>query len=241
MAGRKPLAKSDTWFSVSPLLLTPCYVDFSFLTSILQEFEAHNPPSLILSESPDSYIIGNLASYDGRQYRYLEPKSGKITPEGQGFGHCFVISRKRIFNIVDPDATVNHCALLKEMKEHFITFWKTEDGSPKLLTRVRSTFDEQNNKLASKDADAQSFLSMLKNDFDSLSKNFLRCKPKDFEYAFHAFPANSVGHLHMHVFPKTSELRKFSTKSHDWKTIPIEAVLEVEAEDERRVIDSGNG
>ncbi len=122
------------------------------------------------------------------------------------------------------------------MKEHFITFWKTEDGSPKLLKRVRSTFDEQNEKLASKDQNARSsegLLSTLITDFDALSQRFLRCKPDDFEFAFHAFPANSVGHLHMHVFPKNGDLRKFSTRSHDWKTIPIEAVLEVEEEDER--------
>ena len=109
---------------------------------------------------------------------------------------------------------------------------------------MRSTFDEQNDILASKDTDAQScqsFLSMLKQDFDALSKSFLRCKPNDFEYAFHAYPANSVGHLHMHVFPKGEDLRKFSTKSHDWKTIPIEAVLEVEEEDERRAAESGRG
>ena len=216
----------------------------SFLTSTLQEFESHNPTSLILSESPSSYIISNLASYDGRQYQYPKFKPGERTPEGQGFGHCLVICRKRIFNIVDPDATADHCALLKEMKEHFITFWETEHGSPKLLKRVRSTFDEQNDILASKDTDAQScqsFLSMLKKDFEALSKSFLRCKPTDFEYAFHAYPANSVGHLHMHVFPKGDDLRKFSTKSHDWKTIPIEAVLEVEEEDERRAAESERG
>lgn len=213
VVGSKPFTKSDTWFS---------------------EFESHNPPSLILSESQDSYIIGNLASYDKRQYPEFKP--GEHTPEGQGFGHCLVIARKRIFNIIDPDATANHSALLKEMKEHFITFWKTEDGSPKLLKRVRSTFDEQNNKLASNEVNAESSESLrstLIQDFDALSRSFLRCKPDDFEFAFHAFPANSVGHLHMHVFPKDGDLRKFSTKSHDWKTIPIEAVLEVEEEDER--------
>ncbi|KAF6237659.1 hypothetical protein HO173_003860 [Letharia columbiana] len=219
--GSKPFAKSDTWFS---------------------EFESHNPSSLILSESQDSYIIGNLASYDKRQYPEFKP--GENTPEGQGFGHCLVIPRKRIFNVVDPDATANHSAMLKEMKEHFITFWKTEDGSPKLLRRVRSTFDEQNTKLASNDRNAESCESLrstLIKDFDMLSNSFLRCNPDDFEFAFHAYPANSVGHLHMHVFPKNSDLRKFSTKSHDWKTIPIEAVLEVEEEDSRALVEWGSG
>ena len=130
------------------------------------------------------------------------------------------------------------------MKEHFITFWKNEDGSPKLLKRVRSTFEEQNTKLEKNDRNARSrknLLHTLTKDFDVLSKIFLRCEPDDFEFAFHAYPANSVGHLHMHVFPKNGDLRKFSTKSHDWKTIPIEAVLEVEEEDARGVVESGSG
>ena len=245
LGGSKPFAKSDTFFSVSSPYYS-CCIAWSFLTSVVQEFESHNDPSLILSESPDSYIISNLASYDGRQYRYSGYKEGERTPEGQGFGHCLVICRRRIFNIVDPDATADHCALLKEMKEHFITFWKTESGSPKLLKRVRSTFDEQNNVLVSKDVNGQSceredFLSMLKRDCDALSKSFLQCKPDDFEYAFHAYPANSVGHLHMHVFPKKNDLRAFSTKDHDWKTIPIEAVLEVEEEDERPAVEPNSG
>ena len=128
------------------------------------------------------------------------------------------------------------------MKEHFINFWKTENGPPKLLRRVRSTFDTRNNELASNDEKANSCkvsLSELNSDFESLGEGFLRCKPQDFEYAFHAFPDNSVGHLHMHVFPKDEKLRKFSTKSHDWKTIPIEAVLEVEDEDEKRAVELG--
>ena len=210
-----------------------------YLTSASQEFGSHNPSSLILSESQFSYIISNHASYDKRQYP--EFKRGELTPEGQGFGHCLVIPRKRIFNIVDPEATADHSSLLKEMKEHFITFWKTEDGSPKLLKRVRSTFDEQNEKLASIDGNAESsesLLDTLMKDFDTLSKSFLRCRPDDFEFAFHAYPDNSVGHLHMHVFPKNDDLRKFSTKSHDWKTIPIEAVLEVEEEDEKEAVKS---
>ena len=36
----------------------------------------------------------------------------------------------------------------------------------------------------------------------------------------------------MHVFPKAEALRRFSTKTHDWKTIPMQAVVEVEEEDQ---------
>lgn len=106
---------------------------------------------------------------------------------------------------------------------------------------MRSTFEEQNSKLISSDENAksrESLLSTLRKDFRTLSQSFLKCKPDDFEFAFHAYPANSVGHLHMHVFPKDGGLRKYSTKSHDWKTIPIKAVLEVEKEDQRGLVES---
>ena len=120
------------------------------------------------------------------------------------------------------------------MKDHFITFWNNVEGPPKLLDRVRSAFDEQNLKLKSSGGIAlREDVEVLRGDFEHLSRRFLKCKPDDFEFAFHPYPAISVGHLHMHVFPKKGDLRKFSTKNHDWKTIPIEAVLEVEEEDER--------
>lgn len=144
---------------------------------------------------------------------------------------------------MDPEATADNSALLKEMKEHFITFWET-GGSPKLLERVKSAFDDQNTKLKSDGKNAESYSSLLptlKKDFEALSMSFLRCNPEDFEFAFHAYPDNSVGHLHMHVFPKQGFLRQFSTKSHDWKTIPIEAVLEVEEEDKNRVLEPASG
>ena len=204
-----------------------------------QEFESHNRASMILSKSQYSYIIGNLHSYDGRQYpQWLNPENqpGINTPEGQGFGHTLVISRKRIFNVVDPEATANDCERLKEMKRHFIEFWEDEQGSPKLLRRTRSAFDDQNEKLEKKESQAfRKLLPTLKKDFDALAEEFERLGSQDFECAFHAHPDNSVGHLHMHVFPKKERLRRFSTKSHDWKTIPLEAILEVEREDEARL------
>ncbi|KAK4695067.1 hypothetical protein P7C71_g2618, partial [Lecanoromycetidae sp. Uapishka_2] len=194
---------------------------------------------MILSKTSDSYIIGNLASYDQRQYpAWFDPKfqADVYTPAGQGFGHTLVISRQRVFNVIDPDATANDSALLKEMKEHFIDFWKDENGIPKLLRRTKSAFDDQNNKLATKKSTLDKYYKSKPqwiSDYESLAKQFQNCKPTDFEFAFHAHPDNSVGHLHMHVFPRNSNLREFSSKQHDWKTIPLAAVLEVEDEDKR--------
>ncbi|KAL2040773.1 hypothetical protein N7G274_006231 [Stereocaulon virgatum] len=218
--GMEPFHKSDTWFT---------------------EFELHNKPSMILSEAQDSYIIGNLATYDKRQYpQWYDAKfePGVNTPEGQGFGHTLVISKTRIFNVVDPVATWDGCRRLKDMKHHFISFWETENGSSKLIRRTQSAFDDQNAKLERKQSNLDTFqklLPTLKKDFDSLAEEFKQLKPKDFQFAFHAWPDNSVGHLHMHVYPKKEELRKFSAKRHDVKTIPLEAILQVQEEDRRRL------
>lgn len=55
---------------------------------------------------------------------------------------------------------------------------------------------------------------------------------EDFLMGFHVFPDNSIGHLHMHVFPHGEGMREWSTREYDWKTVPLQAVLEVEREDE---------
>lgn len=205
---------------------------------VFQEFAMHNDESLILSESDDSLIIGNLASYDRRQYpEWFDAKytPDSITPEGQAFGHTLVVSRKRVFNIIDPDATANDCSLLKEMKNHFVRFWEnTHDGKERLIDRVRLAFDTQNAKLACKQDAIDNYnilLPQIESDFRRFSGEFRQLKIDEFVFAFHAYPDNSIGHLHMHVFPKLESLREFSSKHHDWKTISLKAVLEAEAED----------
>lgn len=216
-SGSKPFEKSDTWFS---------------------EFELHNDDSLVLSESTDSYIIGNLASYDRRQYpEWFDKKytPGSITPEGQAFGHTLIVSKQRVYNVVDPDATANHSALLEKMKAHFVEFWNEGDsGKTSLLNRTKLAFDSQNDKLASEKGFASEYNALLPQitaDFETMSKEFLRLKIQDFVIGVHPHPDISVGHLHMHAFPKVESLRKFSSKHHDWKTIALEAILEAEAQD----------
>lgn len=190
---------------------------------------------MILSETSQSLVVGNLVSYDGRQYPgWFDSsyKPGINTPEGQAFGHCFVIPRKRIFNIVDPDAVANGADLLKEMREHFKTYWN-EDGKEKIISRIRLAVEGQNEKLASKKGTSDMYLplkSRIWKDFQRLSEEFRALGADDFVFGFHAYPDNSIGHLHMHVFPIKESLREFSTHRHDWKTISLECVLKVEKE-----------
>lgn len=56
---------------------------------------------------------------------------------------------------------------------------------------------------------------------------------EDFIFGFHVFPDNTIGHLHMHVFPHDNSFREYSTKIYDHKTVPLQAILDVEDEDQR--------
>lgn len=193
---------------------------------------------MILSETPQSLVVGNLNSYDKRQYpEWFDSsyKPGINTPEGQAFGHCFVIPRKRVFNIVDPDAVMDNASLVKEMREHFKTYWN-EDGKEKIISRIKLAVESQNEKLASKEEGSVRYLhleSIIWKDFQELSEEFRALGVDDFVFGFHAYPDNSIGHLHMHVFPIKDSLREFSTRRHDWKTISLECVLKVEKEHPR--------
>ncbi|KAL8683544.1 MAG: hypothetical protein Q9186_000456 [Xanthomendoza sp. 1 TL-2023] len=196
--------------------------------TFFSEYALHNPSSLILSSSTHSYIIGNMASYDGRQYP-LAPTEKR--PEGQGFCHTLVIPRERVYNVVDPDATANDCFLLKEMRAHFIRFMSTDGGKAALLARAKKALTDQDRKLTfAKDNDA--YTSEIRQavyaDFDVGSRIFMKLKQDDFIFGFHVFPENSIGHLHMHVFPSWEALREWSTRDYDYKTVPFEAIMEVE-------------
>lgn len=179
-------------------------------------------------------MIGNKASYDERQYpAWFDAKYSRSNPCGQAFGHTLVLSRRRVFNVVDPDATANNCALLREMRAHFLRLWNND--RERVIRRVRLGFDQQNQKLASKEGTFElyrSLLPRLEADYEKLVTRFRALNDDDFVFAFHAYPDNSIGHLHMHVFPRDESLRQFSTKKHDWKTISVASVLEAEEKDE---------
>ncbi len=182
----------------------------------------------------------NKESYDTRQYpiwandKYIP---GENTPEGQAFAHILVIPKKRIFNIVDPDATANGGELLKAMRDHFVSFWtkfdglKKDRGPEKILKRVKVVIQERNDILGCKQQDLDLYNTLVgevRSTYEEMSKKYATLKVKDFMFAFHPFPQCSVGHLHMHVFPKDDTFRKYSTTRHDKKTIPLDVILKVE-------------
>ncbi|KAL9032214.1 MAG: hypothetical protein Q9180_006627 [Flavoplaca navasiana] len=202
---------------------------------LLYEYNVHNAPHLILSESEHSYIIGNKASYDGRQYP-LPPNAKR--PEGQGYCHTLVIPKTRIYNVVDPLATENDCFVLKELYEHFQRFWLANSSINRrlILHRARKALDERDTALVNgKTPRPPEYTDSVRNaifaDFERMQYDFQVLKISDFLFGFHVFPDNSIGHLHMHVFPHNSRFREYSTRTYDHKTVPLQAILDVEAED----------
>lgn len=189
----------------------------------LSEFRKHNPSGLILSESELSYVVGNIASYDGRQYSEKDK-------QGQGFAHCLVIPKARVYNIVDPAACKDGCALIKEMKKHFEDFWNGNNRH-RLLHQTYCVMYKRHT-LAEKDIRGYDANKIVK-DFWGIAKSFEKLTADDFTYGFHVYPYNSIGHLHMHVFPHRRTFRQWSTYEHDWKTVPLKAILDVESEDSK--------
>lgn len=177
----------------------------------------------------------NRESYDRRQYpEWLSAdyQPGKNTAEGQAFAHTLVIPKERILNIVDPDATRDNGAMLKELQKHFVYFWE-HGGADKILARVKDVVESRNDTLAANQDTLDQFnrlLPKVRETFTEMSDAFKNLKPDDFVYGFHPFPDASVGHLHMHVFPKDKAFRTVSTTRHDWKTIPLKVILEAEEE-----------
>ncbi|KAL8716998.1 MAG: hypothetical protein Q9181_008368 [Wetmoreana brouardii] len=121
------------------------------------------------------------------------------------------------------------------MRAHFIDFWIQQNGASKILARAKQAVDDRDEKLRSGDGGSSPDYDGVRTDvflhFETMKKKFAQLKVGDFLMGFHVFPDNSIGHLHMHVFPHVEAFREFSTKMHDWKTVPLQAVLEVERED----------
>lgn len=172
---------------------------------------------------------------------FVRGPNGEGGGEGQGFGHCLVIPKKRIFNVVDPEATANNCSVLKELRDHWKKFWR-EGGADKILWRTRKAVcdqeielvamrDQANEKHKEQYYDSKVTQEVLE-DFKEMGKEFRRLGVEDFLYGFHLFPDSTVAHLHMHVFPKHEEYRRFSTHAHDPKTVPLQAILDAESEDQ---------
>ena len=123
--------------------------------------------------------------------------------------------------------------MLEDMKDHFCHFWKYGAGPKKILLGLEKVITDRNAALAKKRETtelAKKVALETMTTFRAMSEEYQKLEPNDFVYAFHPFPDCSVGHLHMHVFPVKDKFRTFSAKRHDWKTIPLNVIVEAERE-----------
>lgn len=81
-------------------------------------------------------------------------------------------------------------------------------------------------------------MEQVRTSTEELGNKLCQCqKSQDDEvlfFGFHPAPVASIAHLHMHTLLILDEFRKFSTRVHDWKTIPVSAIIDVIHDEQRR-------
>ncbi|KAL0945583.1 hypothetical protein HGRIS_014742 [Hohenbuehelia grisea] len=216
-------------------------------------YQDRNPPELVLSESPDSLIIRNDKSHDVRLYEPLyDPDSkDKTTSAGMSYLHLLVIPRTKVYNAV----SVDNAECIREMIKHFERFWLEGDACDRAIKlvdqatedRIRTLEEAMHDGKRPEGATTEGLRDLCEAvrsssvEFaQSLRKTStaIRTDQKSFEstffYGFHAHPNASIGHLHMHVLPFDESLRRHSTRAHDWKTIPAQAIIDVIEQESRQ-------
>ena len=101
-------------------------------------------------------------------------------------------------------------------------------------------FTAQNDVLlASPNPEAKSVVEAVSRDYETLQPDFERLGEKDFVYGVHPWDTNSVGHLHLHIFPREGKFRKYSAVRHDAKTVTMNDVLAAEKQERERQVREG--
>lgn len=112
-------------------------------------------------------------------------------------------------------------------------FWSTAVGKRAVLAGGPKSLDDRTAALI-KDPRPSGYTEVIRNevfaDFERMADEVLQLREDDFLYGFHVFPDNSTSHLHLHVFPHDNSFRNHSTHDYDVHTVPIQAILDVEAE-----------
>ncbi|KAJ3507766.1 hypothetical protein NLJ89_g6120 [Agrocybe chaxingu] len=213
---------------------------------------AKNYPDQVLSESEDSLIIGNTASHDTRQYLAKWDRDGKdrTASAGMSYMHLLVIPKreilfffkKKVYNVV----SLGSPAIIEEMIAHFWRFWESPESRSKITWWLKEAVER---RAASVVDTLTSQTPTLVDEFQSIMKEVLASTEKfartlrelraseddkSLVFGFHPAPEASIGHLHMHIVLAAAEFREFSTRAHDWKTIPAKTVVELISGEARR-------
>ena len=144
-----------------------------------------------------------------------------------------------VYNAVALDDT----AIIKEMIVHFRDFWNRPESINKVAEWLKIAVERHASAIrASLEFHApekiDEFDAVMKEVFASSEKfandlHLQHCPADDktFLLGFHPAPEASIGYLHMHVILMHPKFRQFSTEVHDWKMVPVQAVIEAIEED----------
>lgn len=149
-----------------------------------------------------------------------------------------------VYNVVSLD----DADVIEEMILHFKSFWNSPESVQKSVRVIQQAVQFRTRGILNglKEIEAEhSHMEQVKNILSEVQLSLTVLASKlavltvdDFLFAFHPAPHASVGHLHMHVLAMPQAFRQFSTSSHDWKTVPAQAVLEVLYEEKSMLVAS---
>jgi len=149
--------------------------------------------------------------------------------------HLLVIPRRRVYNVV----ALNNTEIIDEMMAHFRRFWRNPESADKINGFLKKQIGRRAKVVrevlvAHKPDIVEEFdatMEQVRASTDELGNKLCQCqKSQDDEvlfFGFHPAPVASIAHLHMHTLLILDEFRIFSTRVHDWKTIPVSAIIDV--------------
>jgi len=151
-----------------------------------------------------------------------------------------IIPRQRIHNVIAPDVDN---VFLDKLKNYFHSTWSEPWKRERIVDKaieiaveeadrfyrkhmpVDPMMDEK--KLTQIKVEHEELKRVIKEDGAAMKIQYMDLEQSEFVIAFHVYPENSVGHLHAHILPCGSDLRKVSTGANDRKNLPIESAYKV--------------
>ena len=135
--------------------------------------------------------------------------------------------------------------IIDEMIAHFRRFWSSPGSADKIIGCLEKAVERRAKEVreALKPANfdlLEEFEITMKDvqaSSNELADKLRECQKSSQDdgllFAFHPAPHATIAQLHMHVILKSPEFCKFSTRSHDWKTVPVPDIVDVIREDQR--------
>ncbi|KAI0379003.1 hypothetical protein F5Y04DRAFT_283373 [Hypomontagnella monticulosa] len=145
-------------------------------------------------------LILNRESFSVAQY------GGEPERAGMSFIHIMAIPIDNLFNGVSlTPATVG---IIKESIQLFEETWEDMEHRKEIVEKQVDAIKRR--------AEGQ---EKAMDQYEELREMAMNLKVDDFAFGLHLWNEQSVPHLHLHIIAMTTEMREYSTKEHDKKTV----------------------